>query len=210
MSTQPLFWRLATQYSVRGTVGFAALTSVALGQALLHERQYQPLPQLQAPNIGRELPEALALKLSEKREELRKRLLVRTEEVKKEVNAKSLKLKAWRDKIKERYNEKIRHIMTNLQRRNTFEEFCLEKPKYRVLFLGDSLVTGIGGAPADASEGPPLPRRVCRALAQNLGVQIEWHALGLTGGDLDDMSQNLLPKLKQLIADANDNDQKKF
>jgi len=58
-------------------------------------------------------------------------------------------------------------------------------------------VTGVGGDHSDALQGPPLPRRVCRALADRLGIEVEWRALGLTGGDLGALRSRLVPELRE-------------
>ena len=46
------------------------------------------------------------------------------------------------------------------------------RPK-RVLFVGDSLVSGVGGSSTEAVRGPPLARRVSRLLADAYGVEVE-------------------------------------
>ena len=144
---------VAARYGARS---FAAVTTVALGQAVVHEQSYRPLPTLTAPEMGLELPEFLR----EKREILRRKL--------------------------EAKKEQVKEIMRTLPRRKT-----QSGKSYRVLFIGDSLVTGVGGEQSDAMDGPPLPRRVSRALANSLEVQVEWRSVGLTGGDLQALRSTL-------------------
>lgn len=69
-----------------------------------------------------------------------------------------------------------------------------------IVFLGDSLVTGVGcSVEASQSQGPVLPRRVAEVLAQQLGEQISWTALGETGADVRMLQNRLLPSLKQEV-----------
>ena len=51
-----------------------------------------------------------------------------------------------------------------------------------IVFLGDSIVTGVGcSAEASERDGPVLPRRVASILAQQLGASVSWTCLGETG-----------------------------
>ena len=63
----------------------------------------------------------------------------------------------------------------------------------RVLVLGDSLVSGVGG---DVASSPRLPARFASALAEKLGAHISWRAYGETGADIDAMRKVLLPALR--------------
>lgn len=143
---------VVTRYMWRATLGFGAVTSVAVGQAVLHEQSYVPLPELtNARKMGLELPKLLA--------ENKKKALDKVDE--------------WKCLVRDRLAETT--------------------PRYRVLFIGDSLVNGVGGDLDEA--GPALPRRMCRALADKLNVQVEWRALGVTGGDLNEMREKLVPMI---------------
>jgi hypothetical protein len=52
-----------------------------------------------------------------------------------------------------------------------------------VLFIGDSLVTGVGCS-QEASNGPAMPRAVAEFLSYKLGVDVGWGAIGSTGSDV--------------------------
>lgn len=66
-----------------------------------------------------------------------------------------------------------------------------------IIFLGDSLVTGVGCShEASASNGPVLPRHVASILAHQLGAPIGWRCLGETGADASMCQRNLLPLLR--------------
>ncbi|KAJ8611993.1 hypothetical protein CTAYLR_004406 [Chrysophaeum taylorii] len=160
---EALTMRTVATYFWRAAASFATLTSVAVGQAVLHEQSYRPLPEINARKMGLELPNLALNKFKEKQRVI------------------SEKSKMWRRRLA-----------------SWFDEPRVDVPRVRVLFLGDSLVTGVGGAPGEAIEGgPPLPRRVCRALADKLKRQVEWRALGVTGGDIGAMRRTLLPQLAQ-------------
>ena len=64
-----------------------------------------------------------------------------------------------------------------------------------IIFLGDSLVTGVG-CDAEAGEGPTLPRRVAELLSGRLGVDVGWLALGETGADVGTLTERLMPQVQ--------------
>ena len=86
----------------------------------------------------------------------------------------------------ERFRRTATELLDNLKPR----------PK-RVLFVGDSLVSGVGGSSVEAVRGPPLARRVSRLLADAYGVEVEWRSLGETGSDVSVIRRNLLPQIDQ-------------
>ena len=71
----------------------------------------------------------------------------------------------------------------------------------RCIVLGDSLVSGVG---SDVSGSPALPQRFAAALAERLGAQVTWRALGKTGADVAAMRSALLPHLRADAAAAPD------
>ena len=69
-----------------------------------------------------------------------------------------------------------------------------------IVFLGDSLVTGVGcSAEASEARGPVLPRRVAELLAQQLGASVAWSCGGETGADVSMLRTRLLPILQSEI-----------
>jgi len=70
-----------------------------------------------------------------------------------------------------------------------------------LLFLGDSLVSGVGG---QVENGEPaaaaLPRNVASRLADWAGVQVQWASVGITGADVECLRQQGLPRLREKIA----------
>ena len=74
------------------------------------------------------------------------------------------------------------------------------RPRKNILFVGDSLVTGVGCAP-DANAGPTLPRACAAFLAKALRVDVTWAAIGQTGADVASLN-NLLPAVGREVRNA--------
>ena len=68
-------------------------------------------------------------------------------------------------------------------------------PRANIVFLGDSLVTGVGCS-AEAGAGPTLPRSAAGALAERLGRDVSWAAIGETGADVPMLATKMLPTLR--------------
>ena len=70
-------------------------------------------------------------------------------------------------------------------------------PRKHIVFMGDSLVTGVGcSAEASAEHGHVLPRRVAEVIAQQLQVEVSWRLIGETGADVRTLRSTLLPSLE--------------
>ncbi|XRB24427.1 SGNH hydrolase-type esterase domain-containing protein [Pseudoscourfieldia marina] len=72
-----------------------------------------------------------------------------------------------------------------------------QQARARVLFVGDSLVTGMGarGKGNDDDPGPLLPQGVARAMAEGLQVDVTWHAAGVDGGDARTVRADAVPRI---------------
>ena len=68
-------------------------------------------------------------------------------------------------------------------------------PQRHIVFLGDSLVTGVGCSAEASLEGPVLPRQTAQVLAKELGQPVSWSCLGETGADVTMVRTRLLPRL---------------
>jgi lysophospholipase L1-like esterase len=67
-----------------------------------------------------------------------------------------------------------------------------------IVFMGDSIVTGVGcSMEASAERGPIMPRRVAQIVAERLGEDVGWKAVGETGADVRMVRSRLLPKLER-------------
>lgn len=68
----------------------------------------------------------------------------------------------------------------------------------RILIVGDSLVSGVGGSSSfddGPSDGPTLPRAVARYLSEMLNIDVQWNAMHLTGGDVRMLKRKIVPML---------------
>ena len=65
-----------------------------------------------------------------------------------------------------------------------------------VLIIGDSLVVGIG-----CRDSMVLPQGICRQLSDRLGVDISWRAVGVNGGDVRTIHQEVLDTVKRFQLD---------
>ena len=63
-----------------------------------------------------------------------------------------------------------------------------------ILFIGDSLVTGVGCS-QEAAAGPALPRAVAQFVSERMRVDVSWAAIGETGGDVRELREHLMPQL---------------
>lgn len=77
-----------------------------------------------------------------------------------------------------------------------------DKPrkKPRILVIGDSLVSGVGGEASwstGSRSGPPLPRHIAKALSAKWKADVQWNVFSLTGGDVRMLSRKILPMLKR-------------
>mmetsp|Transcript_4058 Transcript_4058/g.6772 ORF Transcript_4058/g.6772 Transcript_4058/m.6772 type:complete len:335 (+) Transcript_4058:35-1039(+) len=61
-----------------------------------------------------------------------------------------------------------------------------------ILFLGDSLVTGVGCS-QERSCGPALPLAVAEFISKRLRVDVQWAAIGETGCDVRVLREKLVP-----------------
>jgi len=67
-----------------------------------------------------------------------------------------------------------------------------------ILFVGDSLVTGVG---CDGDAGPTMPRACAEFLARHLHVDVKWAAIGQTGADVAEL-RGLLPAVGAAVTQA--------
>ena len=66
-----------------------------------------------------------------------------------------------------------------------------------IVFMGDSVVKGVGCR--RVGEGPTLPRHVAEVVAEQLGVEVGWRALGETGADIPMLREQFIPLLRREV-----------
>lgn len=69
-----------------------------------------------------------------------------------------------------------------------------------LLFLGDSLVSGVGAQAEGAPSPAALPKNVATRLADCLGGHVQWASVGITGADVQRLREEGLPRLREKIA----------
>jgi len=74
------------------------------------------------------------------------------------------------------------------------------KDECQILFIGDSLVIGIGCP--DRAEGPVFARHISRVAAQALRRRVKWKVLGVDGGDVQTIRQSLLEDVRKAAANG--------
>jgi len=67
----------------------------------------------------------------------------------------------------------------------------------QILFLGDSLVIGIGCP--DRQEGPVFARHISRVAARALKKRVCWRVLGIDGGDVNSMREKLVKEMEETV-----------
>mmetsp|Transcript_39021 Transcript_39021/g.72657 ORF Transcript_39021/g.72657 Transcript_39021/m.72657 type:complete len:291 (+) Transcript_39021:73-945(+) len=70
-----------------------------------------------------------------------------------------------------------------------------------LLFLGDSLVSGVGGQVSACPTPAALPRHVAAHLSEQLG-EVRWASVGITGADVERLAAEGLPRLRELAQGA--------
>ena len=72
------------------------------------------------------------------------------------------------------------------------------KPRRKnIVFMGDSVVKGVGCR--RVGEGPTLPRHVAEVVAEQLGAEVGWRALGETGADIRMLREQFIPLLRREV-----------
>jgi len=74
-----------------------------------------------------------------------------------------------------------------------------------VLFLGDSLVAGVGGQSDGKMRPAVLPRHLAASLAAKTGTSVRWASVGITGAGVEKLMQEGLPKLRAKLSSFGDN-----
>lgn len=73
--------------------------------------------------------------------------------------------------------------------------------KRKLLFVGDSLITGVGCSP-EGHAGPALPRAIAEFVCRHLRQDVEWTALGHTGANVRELTESQVPRVRDEVARA--------
>lgn len=73
--------------------------------------------------------------------------------------------------------------------------------KRKLLFVGDSLITGVGCSP-EGHAGPALPRAIAEFVCRHLRQDVEWTALGHTGANVRELAESEVPRVRDEVARA--------
>jgi lysophospholipase L1-like esterase len=65
----------------------------------------------------------------------------------------------------------------------------------RIIFVGDSLIAGVGCTQGEAV----LPKHVARSIANDLGIDVSWRSWSLVGGDVRQLQDHIMPKIEQFL-----------
>eukprot|EP00930_Biecheleria_cincta_P013018 TRINITY_DN11815_c0_g2_i1.p1 TRINITY_DN11815_c0_g2~~TRINITY_DN11815_c0_g2_i1.p1 ORF type:complete len:364 (+),score=59.61 TRINITY_DN11815_c0_g2_i1:79-1092(+) len=69
-----------------------------------------------------------------------------------------------------------------------------------LLFLGDSLVSGVGAQEGETPAPAALPRSVAAELADCSGEEVRWVSVAITGADVQKLTEEGVPMLKDKMA----------
>ncbi len=182
-----------------GAGGAAGLVALASGQGLYLRSQYKPLPEPKGPLRGvvrwardAPLPQVLrplrrtlsttsaSTAVGEGQSRLRNMLTV--------LSGRSLPQQQQQQQQQQRrWRRQQQHVSDDG-----------ELPRRNILFVGDSLVTGVGCS----HDTPVLPRVVAELIAHRLRVDVSWTAIGQTGGDVRRLHDELLPAVSREVMAA--------
>ena len=74
------------------------------------------------------------------------------------------------------------------------------RPSCRVVFVGDSLVMGVGSSRKSWAEGPPLPKRAAELIASRKSSakeSVRWSSFAVNGGDVRTLRRQLMPQIRR-------------
>lgn len=80
------------------------------------------------------------------------------------------------------------------------------RPSCRVVFVGDSLVMGVGSSRESWAEGPPLPKRVAELISirkssaqsgDDAKDSVRWSSFAVNGGDVRTLRRQLMPQIRR-------------
>ncbi|PXF49281.1 hypothetical protein BWQ96_00855 [Gracilariopsis chorda] len=166
-------------------------STIGLGQAMFLKATYQSPPDARGPRSGVERPPRRLETLSSAEGHVARILPT--------ANAASAVAD---DKISDAVQSVVEGVRAqlnlNLEPITHIHDGRPVTKKKRILIIGDSLVSGVGGESSfedGPRDGPALPRQVARYLSEMLNVDVQWNAMSLTGGDVRMLKRKIIPML---------------
>uniref|UniRef100_A0A7S2HKX9 SGNH hydrolase-type esterase domain-containing protein n=2 Tax=Octactis speculum TaxID=3111310 RepID=A0A7S2HKX9_9STRA len=182
---------------------------VAAGQFAIFESTYQPLPDPKGATDGTE--HSLSLTLKERLREVTEKL----DDTKAIIRRVTTNLDGSLGKVPATVGDRCKRWVSMARDPNRLQDVST-KPEgggdgkktepLRILFIGDSLVAGIGLQPGE----PMLPQLTARVLAERLNSDISWRALNSIGGDIRMLRSNLVPKIDDYLHRCEEGGERKF
>ena len=169
-------------------VGTAGVTGIAGAQAWALHARYDPLPDARgptrgvaSPKIGRSRAEtshsAAGEALMKARDEAREFFELKVRPRLERLEGQTARL-SWKDdpSLVSAATTSMQRMIKNKNDSSSGLTRTLRRTR-RVVIVGDSLVTGVG-CRVDRCDGPMLPRRLGEVLAELIGADVEWVAVG--------------------------------
>lgn len=171
-------------------------STIGLGQAIFLKATYESPPDARGPRSGVERPKNQMLSSSQGQVT---RVSISDVHAGSSVAATKSTDQAVSNavsKAMERVRDELGYLELNRKVENPGVKIASMKRK--ILIIGDSLVSGVGGSSSfedGPSDGPALPRQVARCLSEGLNVDVQWNAMSLTGGDVRMLNRKIVPML---------------
>lgn len=169
-------------------------STVGLGQAMFLKATYQSPPDARGPRSGVERPSRGFETLSSAEGHVTR--IITTIPPSKGVAKTQTALNNAVDAVVENVKQQLGDLdLVPLVETGSAQKVSKQK---RILIMGDSLVSGVGGESSfddGPSDGPALPRQVARYLSEMLNVDVHWNAMSLTGGDVRMLKRKIIPML---------------
>ena len=169
-------------------VGTAGVTGIAGAQAWALHARYDPLPDARgptrgvaSPQIGRSRAEtshsAAGEALMKARDEAREFFELKVRPRLERLEGRTSRLSSKDDpSLVSAATTSMQRMIKNKKDSSSGLTRTLRRTR-RVVIVGDSLVTGVG-CRVDRCDGPMLPRRLGEVLAELIGADVEWVAVG--------------------------------
>ncbi|CAN8066493.1 unnamed protein product [Agarophyton chilense] len=167
-------------------------SSVGLGQAMFLKATYESPPDAKGPRSGVERPVRLTETLSSAEGHVSRIVPAPAAAA---VAAEQKISQAVRNAVEGAKAQLANVKFTPLTHQQDRRHHVRRK---RILIIGDSLVSGVGGESSfdnGPSDGPALPRQVARYLSEMLDIDVQWNAMSLTGGDVRMLKRKIIPML---------------